>query len=57
MMDYPNDFLVGDEYWNFIGGENTFPELLQSFDEVGRIFKEELKQKFKDIAKEKFDSY
>jgi len=57
MMDSPNDFLVGDEYWNFIGGENTFPELLKVFDEVGKEFKERLEQKSKEIAKEKLDSY
>lgn len=57
MMDPPNDFLVGEEYWNFIGGENTFPELLKTFDEVGKEFKEKLNQKFKQIAKEKIDSY
>ena len=57
MMDVPNDFLVGDEYWDFIGGKGTFPELLKTFDEVGKKFKERLNQKFKDIAKEKLDSY
>ena len=50
-------FLVGDEYWDFIGGKGTFPELLKTFDEVGKQFKEQLNQKFKDIAKEKLDSY
>ncbi|TKJ47090.1 hypothetical protein CEE34_05635 [Candidatus Aerophobetes bacterium Ae_b3a] len=57
MMDAPNDFLVGDEYWDFIGGEKTFPELLKVFNEVGRYFKEKLNKKFKEIAKEKLDSY
>ena len=57
MMDSPNDFLVGDEYWDFIGGKGTFPELLKTFDEVGKQFKERLNQKFKDIAKDKLDSY
>ena len=57
MMDTPNDFLVGEEYWDFIGGENTFPELLQTFDEVGKEFKERLDRKFKEIAKDKMDSY
>ena len=41
MMDSPHDFLVGDKYWDFIGGENTFPELLKTFDEVGKDFKEQ----------------
>jgi len=57
MMDSPNDFLVGDEYWDFIGGRNTFPALLKVFDEVGKEFKGKLKAKFKQIAKEKFNSY
>jgi len=57
MMDIHNDFLVGNEYWDFIGGENTFSELLEVFNEVGKIFKVRLEKKFKEIAKEKIDSY
>ncbi|MBA3066300.1 TdeIII family type II restriction endonuclease [bacterium] len=57
MMDAPNDFLVGDEYWDFIGGKNTFSELLKTFDEIGKDFKDQLNRKFKQIAKEKLDSY
>lgn len=57
MMDMSNDFLIGEQYWDFIGGKNTFPELLQTFDEIGKEFKEQLNQKFKEIAIEKLDSY
>lgn len=57
MMDYPNDFLIGEEYWDFIGGKNTFPELLEIFDEIGKQFKEKLQDKFKQVAQEKIDSY
>jgi len=57
MMDPPNDFLIGEEYWDFLGGKNTFIDLLNTFDEVGKQFKEKLNQKFKEIAKEKFNSY
>lgn len=57
MMDIRNDFLVGNEYWDFIGGKNTFPELLEVFNEVGKAFKVRLERKFKEIAKEKIDSY
>ncbi len=57
MMNPPHDFLVGHEYWDFIGGKNTFPELLKTFDEVGKEFKDKLNEKFKEIAKEKLDSY
>jgi hypothetical protein len=57
MMDHPNDFLVGEEYWNFIGGENAFQQLLETFDEVGKEFKQRLIQKFKNIAREKIENY
>lgn len=57
MMDHPNDFLIGEEYWDYIGNGNTFNELLQIFDEVGKEFKVKLHQKFKKIAEEKFNSY
>lgn len=57
MMDAPNDFLVGEQYWDFIGGKNTFPDLLKTFDEVGKEFKEKLQLKFKEIAKDKIDSF
>ena len=57
MMNPPNDFLVGEEYWDFIGGKHTFSELLKTFDEVGKAFKEQLNKKFKEIAKKKIDSY
>jgi len=57
MMDAPKDFMVGDEYWDFIGGKETFPDLLKTFDDVGKEFKERLEKKFKEIAKEKMDSY
>jgi len=56
-MDYPNDFLVGEDYWNFLGGKGTFPELLRIFDEVGKAFKEKLQKKFQEIAATKIDSY
>lgn len=57
MMDHPNDFLIGEEYWNFIGGDNTFSQLLEIFDEIGKEFKEKISQKFKQIAQEKIDTY
>jgi hypothetical protein len=57
MMDHPNDFLIGEEYWDLLGGEKTFPDLLNVFDEVGKSFKEKLNKKFKEIAESKIDSY
>lgn len=57
MMDHPNDFLIGEEYWDLLGGDNTFSDLLDVFDGVGKEFKNKLSNKFKDIARNKIDSY
>lgn len=53
MMDHPNDFLVGEEYWNLLGGKNTYLELLEVFDQVGKKFKDDLSSKFKEVAEKK----
>ncbi len=53
LMDPPNDFLVGEEYWNFIGGKGTLTELLNIFEKIGKEFKSELNNKFKEIATKK----
>lgn len=57
MMNPPNDFLVGKEYWDFLGGVNTFEELLATFDKIGKKYKERLNNKFKEIAETKINSY
>ncbi len=57
MMEHKKDFLIGDEYWEFLGGENTFNELLSIFDDVGKEFKERINKKFKEIAQQKINSY
>lgn len=57
MMNHPHDFLIGEEYWDLIGGKGTFQSLLETFDEVGKEFKDRLKEKFKEIAEKKISSY
>jgi hypothetical protein len=53
LLEKGKEFLVGEEYWEFLGGQNTFPELLSVFDEVGREFKDKIVEKIKQVAKEK----
>lgn len=57
MMDYPNDFLIGEEYWNLLGGKNTFQELLSVFDYVGKNYKEKISAKIQQVAKAKIEIY
>ena len=43
-----SQLMVGDNFWNFVAGENIYDEFIEIFKEVG----EELKEKIKEIAKE-----
>lgn len=53
MMDYPHDFLVGEEYWDLLGGENTYNELIEITDTVGKELKTKVQEKIKNIAQTK----
>lgn len=53
MMDYQNDFLIGEEYWDFLGGKNTYKDLLSVFDFVGKNYKEKIIKKIKEVAEVK----
>jgi len=54
MMDPPNDLLVGEEYWNFLGGKRTYSDLLKIFNEVGIQYKDHIKNKFLEIVNYKY---
>ncbi|XOB40794.1 MAG: TdeIII family type II restriction endonuclease [Candidatus Nealsonbacteria bacterium] len=53
VLERGKEFLIGKEYWNFLGGENTFKQILKLFDLVGKNFKEKIQQKIKQVAEEK----
>lgn len=53
VLEKGEEFLIGKEYWDFLGGENTFEELLLLFDKVGKKFKGQIMQKIRLVAKEK----
>ena len=53
VLERGEEFLIGKEYWVFLGGKNSFEQLLDLFDEVGKKFKEKIRQKIQQVAKEK----
>lgn len=55
LMQSGVDFLVGEEYWDFLSGENSFIELLDSFNSVGKKWKNEILAKIEEVAKEKME--
>jgi len=57
MMNHPNDFLIGEEYWDFLSGKGTFKELLKIFDYVGKIYKSRIQNKIKQVASEKIKKH
>lgn len=53
VVEHKKEFLIAEEYWDFLGGNKTYEELLRIFDEVGKEFKEKITAKINEVAKEK----
>lgn len=53
VLEKGKEFLIGNEYWDFLGGKNTFEELLALFSDVGKKFKEKIQSKIKEVARVK----
>lgn len=56
VLDRGKEFLIGKEYWDFLGGEGTLEELLTLFDNVGKKFKEKIKNKIQEVANNRMSS-
>ena len=46
MFDLDNELMVADEFWTFLGGENTYEQLLIVFEKVGIDLRPEIDNKF-----------
>ncbi len=47
------DLLIGKDYWDYLGGENTFIDLLTIFDSVGKTYKDQIADKIRQVAETK----
>lgn len=54
-LDEEKELYVAEKFWKLLGGEGTYKELLDIFDEVGKEFKEKIQDKIKEVAEEKMD--
>jgi predicted HAD superfamily phosphohydrolase len=54
LLEHGKELLVGKEYWDFLGGENTYEELLEIFYQVGKFYKEKILEKIKEVARTRF---
>jgi hypothetical protein len=50
MFDLPNELKVAEEFWDFLGGDQTYNQLLRVFEEVGISLRPEIDARFKTLA-------
>jgi len=53
MIDLRNELKVADEYWDFLGGQNTYTQLLDIFEKVGVEMRTEIDEYFNAFNLEK----
>ena len=51
MLDLENELKVADEFWDFLGGKNTYKDLLGCFERVGIELRSEIDAYFKRFNK------
>ena len=47
LFDLENEIMVAEEFWNFLGGENTYEQLLSVFETVGLELRPEINARFR----------
>jgi len=50
MLDVKKELLVGDEFWNFLGGEDVYADLLDCFEAAGIELRPEIDAYFKKFS-------
>jgi hypothetical protein len=51
MLDLENELKVADEFWDFLGGKNTYKDLLDCFERVGIELRDEIDSYFEKFNK------
>ncbi len=51
LFDLKEEVLVGEEFWDLLGGKNTYIDLLKIFEQVGKELYKEIDEKMKQISK------
>jgi type II restriction enzyme len=46
LFDLNNEILVAEEFWNFLGGQHTYEDVLRVFEDVGIALRPEIDGKF-----------
>lgn len=51
MLDLDKELVVAEEFWDFLGGKNTYQDLLDCFEQVGIELRDEIDDYFKRFNK------
>lgn len=51
LYDLKSEILVGQEFWDFLGGKDAYNDLLNVFEKAGRELYDEIDAKMKEIGK------
>jgi type II restriction enzyme len=51
LFDLEDEIMVAEEFWNFLGGENTYEQLLDVFESVGMELRSEIDVRFEEFNK------
>ena len=54
-FDKGNDFLIGKDFWDYLGEAGAFEDLIKIYEEVGEEIRPELEKKFKKIIETKIE--
>src|SRR3989344_2461334 len=54
-FDKGRDFLIGKDFWDYLGGVGAYEDLIKIYEEVGEEIRPELEKKFKKIIDTKID--
>lgn len=49
MLDLNSELYVAEQFWDFLGGEGVYPEILNIFEEVGLLMRDEIDRKFAEF--------
>jgi len=44
-------YIVGKDFWDYLGGNNAYEDLIKIYEAVGEEIRTVLEQKFKDLEK------
>jgi len=53
MFDLDNELKVASDFWDFLGGEKTYEDLLETFEDVGIKLRPEIDDKFANFKSKK----